>query len=67
MEDVIYIMEKKKEDTAKNIWELNVREGTRREFLREILYKNIAIIAIRHSKMYCVYTFGDFSYTVEWN
>ena len=31
--------------------------GTRREFLRENLYKNIAIIAI----MYFVDTFGDFS------
>ena len=40
---------------------------TRREFLREILYKNIAIIAIQHSKMYVVDTFGDFSHTVEWN
>ena len=38
---------------------------TRREFLREILYKNIAIIAIQHSKMYFVDTFGDFSHTVE--
>ena len=40
-------------------------EATRREFLREILYKNIAIIAIQHSKMYFVDTFGDFSHTVE--
>ena len=38
---------------------------TRREFLREIFYKNIAIIAIQHSKMYFVDTFGDFSHTVE--
>ena len=38
---------------------------TRREFLREILYKNIAIIAIQHSKMYFVDTFDDFSHTVE--
>ena len=29
---------------------------TRREFLREILYKNIAIIAIQHSKIYFLYT-----------
>ena len=36
----------------------------RREFLREILYKNIAIIAIQHSNMYFVDTSGDFSYTV---
>ena len=38
---------------------------TRREFLREILYKNIAIIAIQHSKIYFFDTFGDFSYTVK--
>ena len=38
---------------------------TRREFSREILYKNIAIIAIQHSKMYFFNTFGDFSRTVE--
>ena len=42
-------------------------KNTRREFLREILYKNIAIIAIRHSNMYFVDTSGDFSYTVGWN
>ena len=35
---------------------------TRREFLREILYKNTAIIATKHGK---VDTFGDFSHTVE--
>ena len=40
---------------------------TRREFLRKILYKNIAILAIQHSKMYFVNTFGDFSHTVERN
>ena len=40
-------------------------ETTRREFLREILYKNIARIAILHSKMYFVDTSGDFSHTVE--
>ena len=40
---------------------------TQREFLREILYKNIAIIAIQHSKINFVDTFGDFSHTVEWN
>ena len=34
--------------------------SARREFLREIPYKNIAIIAIQHSKMYFVDTFGDF-------
>ena len=39
----------------------------RKEFLREILYKNIAIIAYQHSKMYFVETFGDFSHAVEWN
>ena len=37
----------------------------RREFLTEILYKSIAIIAIQHSKMYFVDIFGDFSHTVE--
>ena len=36
----------------------------RREFLREILYKNIAIITIQHSNMYFVDTSGDFSHTV---
>ena len=41
--------------------------STRREFFREILYKNIAIIAIQHSKIYFVDTFDDFSHTVEWN
>ena len=41
--------------------------ATRREFLMEILYKNIAIIAKQHSKMYFVDTFGDFSHTVDWN
>ena len=40
---------------------------TRREFLKEILYNNIAIIAIQHSKIYFVDTFGDFSHTVQWN
>ena len=40
---------------------------TRRELLREILYKNIAIIAIQHGKMDFVDIFGDFSHTVEWN
>ena len=40
---------------------------TRRKFLREILYKNIAIIAIQHSNMYLVDTSGDFSHTVGWN
>ena len=38
---------------------------TRREFCREILYNNIAIIAIQHSKIYIFDTFGDFSCTVE--
>ena len=42
-------------------------DNARREFLREILYINIAIIAIQHSKRYFVDTFGDFSHTVEWN
>ena len=40
-------------------------EPTRREFLREILYNNIAIIAIQHSKINFFDTFGDFSHTVE--
>ena len=40
---------------------------TRREFSREILYNNIAIIAIQHSKIYFVGTFGGFSHIVEWN
>ena len=40
---------------------------TRREFLKEIIYKNIAIIAIQHSKIYFVDNFSDFSHTVEWN
>ena len=40
---------------------------TRREFLREILCKNIAIIAIQHSEMYFVDNFGEFSHTVKWN
>ena len=39
-------------------------DSTRREFFREILYKNIAIIAIQHSNMYFVDTSGDFSHTV---
>ena len=34
-------------------------------FFKEILYNNIARIAIQHSKMYFVATFGDFSHTVE--
>ena len=45
----------------------NIGLPTRREFLREILYKNIAINAIQHGKMDFVDTFGDFSRTVEWN
>ena len=40
---------------------------TRREFFREILYNNIAIIAIQHNKINFVGTFSDFSHTVEWN
>ena len=40
---------------------------TRKEFLKEILYNSIAIIAIQHSNIYFVDTFGDFSHTVEWN
>ena len=43
----------------------DVSHAIRREFLREILYNNIAIIAIQHSKIYFVDTFGDFSHTVE--
>ena len=45
----------------------NIWAPTRKEFLREILYKNIAIIAIQHSKMYFFGTLGDFSHTVQWN
>ena len=41
--------------------------STRREFFVEILYNNKAIIAIQHSKIDLVETFGDFSYTVEEN
>ena len=37
----------------------------RREFFKEILYENIAITAIQHSKMHFIDTFGDFSHTVE--
>ena len=40
---------------------------TRREFFREILYNNIAIIAIQHSTINFVDIFGDFSHTVELN
>ena len=40
---------------------------TRREFFREILYNDMAIISIQHGKIYSVETFGDFSHTVEWN
>ena len=36
-----------------------------REFCREILYNNIAIIAIQHSEINFIDTFGDFSHTVE--
>ena len=39
-------------------------KSTRREYLREILYNNIAIIAIQHSKKF-FQTFGDFSHAVE--
>ena len=46
---------------------LTLSSGTGREFLREILYKNIAIIAIQNSKMYFIDIFGDFPYTVKWN
>ena len=42
-----------------------VLDDTRREFIREILYKNTTIIAIPHSKIYFVDTFGDFPHTVE--
>ena len=34
---------------------------TRREFLREILYKNIAIIAIQHAKFICLTALAIFS------
>ena len=39
--------------------------NARREFFREILYNNIAIISIQHSKINFFDTFGDFSHTVE--
>ena len=39
---------------------------TWREFLKEILYRNIAIIATQHGKIYFVDTFSDSSHTVEW-
>ena len=38
---------------------------SRRKFWKEILYKNIPIIAIQHSKMHFLDTFGDFSHTVK--
>ena len=44
---------------------LGCDQSTQREFLREILYKNIVIIAIQRNKMYFVDTFGDFFHTVE--
>ena len=34
----------------------------RREFMREILYSNIAIIVIQHSKIYFVDNFVEFPY-----
>ena len=37
----------------------------RRAFLREIICNNITIIAIQHSKINFVDTFGDFFHTVE--
>ena len=43
----------------------NIGHSTRREFLREILYNNIAIIAIQHSKINFIDTLGDISHTVE--
>ena len=43
------------------------KDCTRREFFREIPYNNIAIIAIQHSKIKFIHTFGDFSHNVEWN
>ena len=45
----------------------NAPYSARIEFLMEILYKNIAIITIQHSKIYFVDTLGDFSHTAEWN
>ena len=54
---------------SRTLWNICDRKShsTRREFLREILYKNIAIIAIQHSKIYFADSFGDFLHTVEWN
>ena len=46
-----------------------ISNHARSGFLREILYENIAIIAIQHSKLYFVDTFGDFCHSVKsmWN
>ena len=41
--------------------------SSRLSIIIEILYNNIAIVAIQHSKTYFVDSFGDFSHTVEWN
>ena len=37
-------------ETDRNRIEIQNNESTRREFLREIFYKNISIIAIQHGK-----------------
>ena len=39
--------------------------NTRKEFLREILYNNIAIIAIQNSKTNFLDTFSDFSQRIS--
>ena len=44
---------------VKNV-QLQTNKATRREFLREILHNNIAIIAIQHNKIYFVDTFVRF-------
>ena len=43
--------------------ETHLKFTTRREFFKEILYNNIAIIAIQHSKINVFDNFGDFSHT----
>ena len=57
----------KKSKKLKNVVKKCYGPSTGREFFREILYNNVAIIAIQHSKMHFVDTFGDFSHTVDWN
>ena len=53
------------QNKQKNENKTNTNQNARREFLRKILYSNIVIIAVQHSQIYFVDTFGDFSHTVE--